>query len=338
MEQGPASGLGGSGFSGWCHVSPELHPPGSGCSLPWPWASWLPSTGSRRGWVECRALRLPVSPCSALCSQCATCHKCPKLGAKCSARGPGAGPSSCLPASARGTAAWRSWGASCFSPACKELGGQRDRRVQRNSSYNTETLRHRHAQTHTHTHTLPAAEPGRHGRFTPESVACASHPGSPGAPSLPQGPCVAPASALGGPGLQRQLSVCWLTVELGPGYWAPPCPTNPGLIQSKHPVQTAHGTGPWGGPQACSGASGDVQTSGSQQGQTSATCRVPCGLDGAGWAVATAGTGQEAQSLERRPPSPRSSFRDPGWPRAEQSWGQTSGRSTHSVPGSSLRT
>lgn len=67
---------------------------------------------------------------------------------------------------------------------------------------------------------------------------------------------VAPTSALGGPGLQRQLSVCWLTVELGPGYWAPPCPTNPGLTQSKHPVQRAHGTGPRGGPQACSGASG----------------------------------------------------------------------------------
>ena len=56
--------------------------------------------------------------------------------------------------------------------------------------------------------------------------------------------------------MQRQLSVCWLTVELGPGYWAPPCPTNPGLTQSKHPVQRAHGTGPRGGPQACSGASG----------------------------------------------------------------------------------
>ena len=128
----------------------------AGGSLPWPWASWLPSTGPRRGWVECRALRLPVSPCSALCSQCATCHKCLKLGAKCSARGPGAGPGSCLPASAQGTAAWRIWGASCFSPGSKELGGQRDRRVQRNSSYNTDTLRHRHAQTHTHTHTLPA--------------------------------------------------------------------------------------------------------------------------------------------------------------------------------------
>ena len=44
--------------------------------------------------------------------------------------------------------------------------------------------------------------------------------------------------------MQRQLSVCWLTVELGPGHWAPPCPTNPGLTQSKRPVQRAHGTGP----------------------------------------------------------------------------------------------
>ena len=98
------------------------------------------------------------------------------------------------------------------------------------------------------------------------------------------------------------------------------------------------GRGPGVGPRPAQGPLGDVQTSGSQQGQTSATCCVPGGLDGAGRAVATAGTGQEAQSLERRPPSPRSPFRDPGWPRAEQSWGQTSGRSTHSVPGTKLST
>lgn len=208
MEWGPASGLRGSGFSGQCHVSPELYPPGSGCSLPWPWAPWPPSTGPRRGWVVCRALRLPVNLCSALCSQCAACHNCPKLGAKCGARGPGAGPGSCLPTSTQGTAARSSWGAPCFSPGCKELGGQRGRHIQRNSSYNTETLRHRHTQTHTHTHTLPAAKPGRQGWFTPQSVACALRPGSPSAPSLPQAPCRQPGSKAWPPPLPLEAQGC----------------------------------------------------------------------------------------------------------------------------------
>lgn len=119
---------------------------------------------------------------------------------------------------------------------------------------------------------------------------------------------MAPASALGGPGLQRQLSVCRLTVELGPGHWAPPCPTNPGLTQSKHPVQRAHRMGPLGGPQACSGASGGRPDLWFTAGPDLAYPPHPVldgwgslGVTGAGWAVATARTWQEAWSLERRP-------------------------------------
>lgn len=231
--------------------------------------------------------------------------------------GPGAGPGSCLPTGTQGTAAQSSWGSPCLGPGCQELGGQRGRCVQRNSSYNTETLRHRHTQTHMHTHTHSQLQSlaGRAGschrshRAWLVLHAQQSQRPFPALGTLQsawvQG--VVPASALGGPGLQRQLC---LPADCRAGFRAlgstlpyKPRPDSEQTPSAESPQDGAPGWAP--SLLRASGGRPDLWFTAGPD-----LAYLPCpmldewgslGVTGVGWAVATARTWLEAWSLERRP-------------------------------------